>query len=40
MRSGSRLERGLVVAPDGAIPAELAGIAGMQCLEAGHPRPG
>jgi hydroxypyruvate reductase len=36
---GSRLARGLVVAPDGAITRELAGHAGMRCLEAGHPRP-
>ena len=36
---GTRLTRGLVVAPDGAIPAELPGLAGMSCLEAGHPRP-
>ncbi len=36
---GARLMRGLVVAPDGAIPAELPGLAGMTCLEAGHPRP-
>jgi hydroxypyruvate reductase len=36
---GPRLHRGLVVAPDGAIPAELAARAGMRCLEAGHPRP-
>lgn len=36
---GTRLERGLVVAPDGAIPAELLRLEGMLCLEAGHPRP-
>lgn len=36
---GSRLERGLVVASEGAIPAELAARPGMVCLEAGHPRP-
>jgi hydroxypyruvate reductase len=36
---GPRLERGLVVAPDGADPAELAGRPGMRCLEAGHPWP-
>lgn len=36
---GRRLTRGLVVAPDGANPPALAGLAGMQCLEAGHPRP-
>lgn len=36
---GERLTRGLVVAPDGAIPAELPRLAGMSCLEAGHPRP-
>ncbi len=36
---GAGLVRGLVVAPDGAIPAELQGLAGMSCLEAGHPRP-
>ena len=36
---GARLARGLVVAQDGAIPAELYGVEGMRCLEAGHPRP-
>lgn len=36
---GSRLQRGLVVAPDGAIPEELASRPGMRCLAAGHPRP-
>jgi hydroxypyruvate reductase len=36
---GPRLERGLVIAPDGAIPAELAAGPGMRCLAAGHPRP-
>ena len=36
---GDRLARGLVVAPDGAIPAELREHAGIECLEAGHPRP-
>jgi hydroxypyruvate reductase len=36
---GSRLERGLVVAPDGAVPAELRSQGGLRCLEAGHPRP-
>src|SRR5688572_15711472 len=36
---GARLARGLVVAPDGAITAELRRLAGMQCIEAGHPRP-
>lgn len=36
---GARLTRGLVVAPDGSIPAELREHAGMECLEAGHPRP-
>lgn len=36
---GSRLERGLVVAPENTTPAELAGLPGMRCLEAGHPWP-
>ncbi len=36
---GARLERGLVVAPDGAIPPALANRRGMLALEAGHPRP-
>jgi hydroxypyruvate reductase len=36
---GPRLERGLVVAPDGAIPPALANRSGMLALEAGHPRP-
>ncbi|HEX9707483.1 MAG TPA: DUF4147 domain-containing protein [Steroidobacteraceae bacterium] len=36
---GSRLHRGLVVAPEGGIPDELAARPGMRCLEAGHPRP-
>jgi len=36
---GARLVRGLAVVPDGAIPAELPGLAGMTCVEAGHPRP-
>jgi glycerate 2-kinase len=36
---GARLERGLVVAPDGAIPPALANRSGMLALEAGHPRP-
>jgi glycerate 2-kinase len=36
---GARLERGLVVAPDGAIPPALASRRGMLALEAGHPRP-
>lgn len=36
---GPRLQRGLVVGPDGGIARELAGRAGMQCLEAGHPLP-
>jgi hydroxypyruvate reductase len=36
---GARLERGLVVAPDGAIPPALASRSGMLALEAGHPRP-
>jgi hydroxypyruvate reductase len=36
---GARLQRGLVVAPEGAIPAELKALDRMTCLEAGHPRP-
>ncbi len=36
---GPRLHRGLVVAPEGAIPAELAARTDLRCLEAGHPRP-
>lgn len=36
---GERLGRGLVVAPDGAVPPALAGRPGMLALEAGHPRP-
>jgi hydroxypyruvate reductase len=36
---GAELARGLVVAPDGAIPPDLREQAGMHCLEAGHPRP-
>ncbi len=36
---GARLERGLVVAPDGAVPPALAKRSGMLALEAGHPRP-
>lgn len=36
---GLRLQRGLVVGPDGGIARELAERAGMQCLEAGHPLP-
>jgi len=36
---GDRLQRGLAVAPEGAFPAELRGIPGMQCLESAHPRP-
>jgi hydroxypyruvate reductase len=36
---GSVLARGLVVVPEGAIPAELRDQAEMRCLEAGHPRP-
>jgi glycerate 2-kinase len=36
---GDSLERGLVVAPDGAIPSALAARPGMCALEAGHPRP-
>ena len=36
---GNQLVRGIVVAPDGAIPAELREHAGIECLEAGHPRP-
>ena len=36
---GSSLARGLVVAPDGAIPAELRADASLQHFESGHPRP-
>ncbi len=36
---GARLERGLVVAPDDAIPPALANRRGMLAIEAGHPRP-
>jgi hydroxypyruvate reductase len=36
---GGRLQRGLVVGPDGSIDRELAARPGMQCLEAGHPLP-
>jgi hydroxypyruvate reductase len=36
---GARLERGLVIAPDGAIPPALNRRPGMLALEAGHPRP-
>jgi glycerate 2-kinase len=36
---GARLERGLVVAPDAAIPEALRSLAGVACLQAGHPRP-
>jgi hydroxypyruvate reductase len=36
---GTVLARGLVVTPEGAITSELRDLAGMQCLEAGHPRP-
>lgn len=36
---GGRLERGLVIAPDGAVPPALANRSGMRVLEAGHPRP-
>jgi glycerate 2-kinase len=36
---GDLLGRGLVVAPDGAVPAALRADAGIRCLEAGHPRP-
>jgi glycerate 2-kinase len=36
---GAQRVRGLVVAPDGAIPAELRDMTDIACLEAGHPRP-
>jgi hydroxypyruvate reductase len=36
---GARLERGLVVVPDGAVPPALAKRSGMRAFEAGHPRP-
>jgi hydroxypyruvate reductase len=36
---GGALERGLVVAPEGAIPPALAGRPGMLAFEGGHPRP-
>jgi hydroxypyruvate reductase len=36
---GPRLVRGLVIAPDGEVPASLANRAGFLVLQAGHPRP-
>jgi hydroxypyruvate reductase len=36
---GAGIKRGLVVAPDGAIPESLRRLAGVQSMEAGHPRP-
>lgn len=36
---GERLQRGLVVGPEGTVIRELADRPGMQCLEAGHPLP-
>jgi hydroxypyruvate reductase len=36
---GGSLERGLVVAHDGAVPADMRDLPGLLCLEAGHPRP-
>jgi hydroxypyruvate reductase len=36
---GPALARGLVVAPEDSIPAELQGRPGLRCLEGGHPRP-
>jgi glycerate 2-kinase len=36
---GARLTRGLVVGPDGSIPARLQAAPSMRCIEAGHPRP-
>jgi hydroxypyruvate reductase len=36
---GGRIARGLVVAPGGSIPAELRALPGIDCREAGHPRP-
>jgi hydroxypyruvate reductase len=36
---GTRLSRALVIAPDGAIPHELASLPGFDCREAGHPAP-
>jgi hydroxypyruvate reductase len=36
---GARISRGLVVAPDGSIPAALRALPGIDCREAGHPRP-
>lgn len=36
---GERLQRGLVVGPEGSIARELVARPGMLCLEAGHPLP-
>jgi hydroxypyruvate reductase len=36
---GARLERGLVVMPDGDVPPSLAQHPGIRVLQAGHPRP-
>ncbi len=36
---GPRLQRGLVIAPDGAIAGELVAHPGLCCLETGHPLP-
>jgi len=36
---GHRLERGLVVVPDGDLPLPPAGLSGVRVLQAGHPRP-
>ena len=36
---GPMLVRGLVVAPDGAVPAALWADPALRCLESGHPRP-
>ena len=36
---GDRIARALVVGPEGSIPAELRALRGVDCREAGHPRP-
>ncbi|MGH8250814.1 MAG: DUF4147 domain-containing protein [Steroidobacteraceae bacterium] len=36
---GTRLQRGLVVAPEGSLPLELLRHPGLRCLESAHPLP-